>query len=99
VSVKKGRSHGWELEENKQALYHFINFAIVNELLIIKYRRISPAYWLMKAHDEMRSLCQRSCLARGELFITSGNVFTRAARNAGPPFWPMIVSRLLFITK
>jgi len=57
VSVKKGRSHGWELEEvkeNKRVLYHFANFAIVNELLIIKNRRISPSYWLMQARDEMR---------------------------------------------
>jgi len=64
VSVKKGRTHGWELEEvkqNKKVLYHFANFAIVNELLIIKNRRINPAYRLMQARDEMRPLCQRGC--------------------------------------
>jgi len=64
VSVKKGRSYGWELEEvkeNKKVLYHFVNFAIVNELLIIKNCRISPAYWLMQTRDEMQSPCQRDC--------------------------------------
>jgi len=64
VSVKKGRSHGESMEgvkENKKVLYHFANFAIVNELLIIKNRRISPAYWLMQARDEMRPPCQRDC--------------------------------------
>jgi len=62
VSVKKG--HGGSLEEikeNKKVLYHFANFAIVNELLIIKNRHISPAYWLMQARDEMRPPCQRGC--------------------------------------
>jgi len=42
----------------------------VNELLIIKNRRIilyvlavciSPAYWLIQARDEMRPPCQRGC--------------------------------------
>jgi len=64
VSVKKDRSHGWELEEikeNKKVLYHFANFAIVNELLIIKNRHISSAYRLMQARDEMRPPCQRGC--------------------------------------
>jgi len=64
ISVKKGRSHDWELEEvkeNKKVLYHFANFAIVNELLIIKIRRISPAYWLMQTRDEIRRPCQRGC--------------------------------------
>jgi len=35
VSVKKGRSHGGsmeEIKENKKVLYHFANFAIVNEI-------------------------------------------------------------------
>jgi len=50
-----------EVKENKKVLYHFAYFAIVNELLIIKNRRISPAYWLMQARDEMRPPCQRSC--------------------------------------
>jgi len=63
VSVKKSRSRGWEhgrVKENKKVL-HFANFAIVNELLISKNRRISPAYWLMQARDEMRPPCQRGC--------------------------------------
>jgi len=42
-----------EVKKNKKVLYHFIVFAIVNELLI-KNRRISPAYWLMQAREEMR---------------------------------------------
>jgi len=50
-----------EVKENKKVLYHFANFAIVNELLIIKNRRISPAYGLMQARNEMRSPCQRGC--------------------------------------
>jgi len=61
VSVKKGRSHNGSMEEvkeNKKVLYHFANFAIVNELSIIKNRRISPAYGLMQARDEMRPPCQ-----------------------------------------
>jgi len=76
VFVKRGRSHGGSIEEVKEnikVLYHFANFAIVNKLLIIKNRRISSAYWLMQARDEMRPPCQRGCLARGKLFITSGN--------------------------
>jgi len=42
VSVKKGRSRGWEhgrVKENKKVLYHFANFAIVYEL-IIRNRRL-----------------------------------------------------------
>jgi len=50
-----------EVKENKKVLHHFVNFAIVNELLIIKNRRISPAYWLMQGRDEMRPLYQRGC--------------------------------------
>jgi len=38
----------------KKTLHHFAIFAIVNELLIIKNRRISPAYCLMQARDEIR---------------------------------------------
>jgi len=60
VSVKKGRSRGWEhgrVKENKKVLYHFANFAILNELLISKNRRISPTYWLMQAREEMRPPC------------------------------------------
>jgi len=34
-----------EIKENKKVLYHFAIFAIVNELLIIKNRRISPVYF------------------------------------------------------
>jgi len=37
-----------EVKENKKVLYYFAVFAIVNKLLIIKNRRISPAYWLMQ---------------------------------------------------
>jgi len=31
-----------EVKNNKEVLYHFAVFVIVNELLIIKNRRISP---------------------------------------------------------
>jgi len=44
MSVKKDRSYGGsmkEVKENQKVLCHFANFAIVNELLIIKNRRIS----------------------------------------------------------
>jgi len=34
-----------EVNENKK-VYHFEVFAIVNELLVIKNRYISPAHWL-----------------------------------------------------
>jgi len=64
VFVKKDRSHSGSMEgvkENKKVLYHFATFAIVNELLIIKNRRISPTYRLMQARDEMRPPCQRGC--------------------------------------
>jgi len=64
MSVKKGRSYGGSMEEvkeNKKVLYHFANFEIVDELLIIKNRRVSPAYWLMQARDEMWPPCQRGC--------------------------------------
>jgi len=43
VSVKKSWSRGWEhgrVKENKKVLYHFANFAIINELLISKNRHI-----------------------------------------------------------
>jgi len=33
-----------EVKKNKKVLYHFAVFAIVNKLLIIKNRRIIPAY-------------------------------------------------------
>jgi len=56
MSVKGSRSIK-EVKENKKVLYHFAIFAIINEL-IIKNRRISPAY---NASDEMRSLCDQSC--------------------------------------
>jgi len=46
-----------EVKENRKVVYHFANFAIVNELLI-KNRRISQAYWLMQAREEMRPHCQ-----------------------------------------
>jgi len=60
--------------KNKKVLYYFAIFAIVNELLIIKNRRISLAYCLMQTRDKMQPPCNRGCLVRGELFITSGNV-------------------------
>jgi len=41
-----------EVKENKK--YYFGVFTIVNELLIIKNRSISPVYWLMQARDEMQ---------------------------------------------
>jgi len=46
VSVKWDRNQGSmeEVKENKKILYHFAVFAIGNELLIIKNRRISPTY-------------------------------------------------------
>jgi len=50
-----------EVKKNKKVLYHFANFAIVNELLITKYRRISPAYCLIQVRDEMRPPSQRGC--------------------------------------
>jgi len=37
-----------EIKGNKKILYYFANFAIVNELLITKNRRISPAYCLIE---------------------------------------------------
>jgi len=48
-----------EVKENKNILYHFVS--IVNKLLIIKNRHISPAYWLMQARDEMRLPGHRGC--------------------------------------
>jgi len=70
-----------EVKENKKVfilVYHFTVFAIVNELLIIKNRRISPVYWLMQARDEMRLLSIE--IARGELF-TSSNGYTQVTLN------------------
>jgi len=64
VFVKWGRSRGWEHEKSQRGqkvLYHFAFFVIVNELLIIKNRRITPTYCLMQARDEMRSSCDRGC--------------------------------------
>jgi len=50
-----------EVKENKKVLHHFAIFAIVNELLIIKNRRINTAYWWMQARDEMRPPNHRGC--------------------------------------
>jgi len=50
-----------DVKLNRKVLYHFANFVIVNELLIIKNRRINSVYWLMQARDEMRPPCQRGC--------------------------------------
>jgi len=44
-----------EVKKDKKVLYHFVIFAIINELLIIKNYRISPAC-LMQARDEMRKI-------------------------------------------
>jgi len=73
-----------EVKEKTKKSYFFTVFAIVNELLITENCRIRPAYWLMQVHDEMRPSSHRGCYAR-ELFITSGNGYTRSARSAGPP--------------
>jgi len=43
MSVKKGRSHGENMEEVKENKKSYTNFAIVNEFLIVTNRRISPA--------------------------------------------------------
>jgi len=71
-----------EVKKNKKVLYHFVNFAIVNELLIIK-NRVSPAYWLMQTRDEMRPPYQRrrtgSCLLQAAMA-------THERRVTGPPF-------------
>jgi len=48
-----------EVKENKKVLYHFAIFAIVNELLIIKNRHISPAYRPANARRNAAAL--RSC--------------------------------------
>jgi len=39
---------------SREVMYHFTIFAIVNELLIIKNRRINPAYCQLQARGEMR---------------------------------------------
>jgi len=50
-----------EVKENKKVFFYFAIFAIVNELLIIKNRRLSPTYCLMQTRDEMRPSCDRGC--------------------------------------
>jgi len=50
-----------KVKGNKKVLYYFIIFAIVIELLIIKYCRKSPAYCLMQARDKMRLPNDRGC--------------------------------------
>jgi len=69
-------------QEEQKSFIQFCNF----------HHRISPAYCLSTRQD---AAAQRSWLLGGELFITSGNDYARAAR--GLPFWVMIISRLLFI--
>jgi len=67
VSVKKGRSHDGsteEVKENKKVLYHFANFAIVNELLIIKNRRISGLLANASARRDTAALSTRLLGAR-----------------------------------
>jgi len=86
-----------EVKENKKILYHFANFAIVNELLIIKNRRVSPAYWLMQARlvgRPVNEVARRasSCLLQAAM-ITHERHITLDSRSK------LIVSRLLFITK
>jgi len=39
---------------NQKVLYHFVIFAIINEILITKDCRISTAYRRMQTHGEMR---------------------------------------------
>jgi len=85
VSVKWGKSRDWEhgrSQEKQKVLYYFAIFAIVNELLIIRNRHISPTNTSVRRDVAV----QRSRLlgARGELFLTSGNGYARAARNTGP---------------
>jgi len=65
-----------EVKENKIVLYHFVNFAIVNELLIIKNRRISPVYWLMQARDEMPPSSQREIARRAGSFLLQAAMAT-----------------------
>jgi len=55
-----------EVKKNKKVLYPFAIFAIVNKLLIIKNRRISPVYCLMQARDEC---AQRSRLLSAQRVI------------------------------
>jgi len=62
-----------EVKENKKVLYHFAIFAIVNELLIIKNRHISPTHWLMQRATRycrlMIEVTRRagSCLLQGAM--------------------------------
>ncbi|HEX7257023.1 MAG TPA: hypothetical protein VF242_03095, partial [Nitrososphaeraceae archaeon] len=42
------------VKPRRKVMYHFIKFAIVIELLMNKYRRISPAYRQIQARGEIR---------------------------------------------
>ena len=50
---------------------------------MMKNRRISSAHRQLQARGKMRPAQRSGCLARGELFIASGNGYARAARNDG----------------
>jgi len=53
---------------------------------MMENHRISSVHRQLQARGEMHPPSDRGCLARGELFIASGNGYARAARNAGPLF-------------
>jgi len=61
MSLRNGTVLGKGVKRNKKVLYHFAIFAIINKLLIIKNRDISPAYRLMQARGEMRLPSDRGC--------------------------------------
>jgi len=58
-----------EIKENKKILYHFAIFAIVNELLIIRNRRISTAYCLQCKRAMRYDRPATEVARRGEMFI------------------------------
>jgi len=60
----------WKKSRRTKKFYYFAIFN--NELLIVKNRRISQAYCLIQALEE--------------LSITSGNGYAKATHNAGSPF-------------
>jgi len=61
LSGVETRVESMEKVKNKRVLYHFAIFAIVNELLTIRNRRISPAYCRSLLNVSVRSLCDRGC--------------------------------------
>jgi len=68
-----------EVKENKKVLY----FAVVNELLIIKNRHISPTHWLMQARNEMLPPNDRGYWRAGSCLLQAA-MTTHEAHNAGP---------------